>query len=228
MSDHEASCDVWAMGFQAEDDESVPNPVFQIAITARLTLALEEEDDEEEPFFIHPESVVVEKTEQVGVDQLLDENNGRDSVREILLSMGVPVQDFMVERILGCAHNMATDKCYMNQKVLKMGVQIDAIVAGILEEEDEDEEDEDDDDEEEEEDGDDDESSLSEKGAMVDLTNKVVIEKPNVGCPICLEDFVVGTEAVVMRCSHRFHHDCIIPWIAMKTHCPVCRSELTG
>ncbi|OMO82720.1 Zinc finger, RING-type [Corchorus olitorius] len=222
MSDYEASCHVWAMGFQAEDDESVPNPVFQIAITARLTLSSEEEDNDEQPFFVHPESVVLDKMEQVRVDQLLDENNGRDSVRGILLSMGIPVQDFMVEKILGCAHNMATDKCYMNRKVLKIGVQIDAIVDGILEEEDEDEEEDGDDDD------DDDESSSSEKVAMVDLTNKVVIEKANVGCPICLEDFMVGTEAVVMRCSHLFHHVCIIPWIAKKTQCPVCRSELTG
>ncbi|OMO83097.1 Zinc finger, RING-type [Corchorus capsularis] len=218
MSDYEASCDVWAIDSQGDDDESVPNPLFEIDITVRLTLAFEEEDNDEQPFFIHPETVVVEKTERVRVDQLLDNDNdnGKNSViREMLLSMGVPVQDFMVERILGCSHDMATDKLYMNRKVLRMGVQIDAIVDEIPEEEDEED--------------DDDESSSSEKGAMVvDLMNKVVIEKPNVGCSICLEDFVVGTEAIVMRCSHRFHHVCIIPWITKKTLCPLCRSEFTA
>ncbi|KAL6270201.1 hypothetical protein ACE6H2_027112 [Prunus campanulata] len=47
-------------------------------------------------------------------------------------------------------------------------------------------------------------------------------------CPICMEEFVVGSEDVTcMPCSHVFHETCIGVWLdGDKPNCPVCRFEM--
>ncbi|CAI7759091.1 unnamed protein product [Closterium sp. NIES-53] len=46
-------------------------------------------------------------------------------------------------------------------------------------------------------------------------------------CTVCLSDFNEG-ELVrsVLPCEHRFHVACIDHWLASKTTCPVCRTDL--
>ncbi|CAI5471788.1 unnamed protein product [Closterium sp. Yama58-4] len=46
-------------------------------------------------------------------------------------------------------------------------------------------------------------------------------------CTVCLSDFNEG-ELVrsVLPCEHRFHVACIDHWLATKTTCPVCRTDL--
>nr|XP_010932806.1 probable E3 ubiquitin-protein ligase RHY1A [Elaeis guineensis] len=43
-------------------------------------------------------------------------------------------------------------------------------------------------------------------------------------CAVCLEDF--GSKQSVMRlpCSHKYHSDCLLPWLAAHSHCPCCRT----
>ncbi|KAJ1297345.1 hypothetical protein BS78_01G368300 [Paspalum vaginatum] len=45
-------------------------------------------------------------------------------------------------------------------------------------------------------------------------------------CPVCLDEVAAGAEAREMPCKHRFHDQCIVPWLDMHSSCPVCRHQL--
>lgn len=47
------------------------------------------------------------------------------------------------------------------------------------------------------------------------------------GCSICTEDFEIGQDQRVLPCDHRFHPDCIDPWLLnVSGTCPLCRVDL--
>ncbi|KAH7672383.1 RNA polymerase archaeal subunit P/eukaryotic subunit RPABC4 protein [Dioscorea alata] len=54
----------------------------------------------------------------------------------------------------------------------------------------------------------------------------IVKVQESTSCSICLEDFVVDTEAKEMPCKHFFHSECILQWLELHCSCPVCRFEL--
>lgn len=53
-------------------------------------------------------------------------------------------------------------------------------------------------------------------------------DKPeNQGCSICTEDFEAGQDQRVLPCDHRFHPECIDPWLLnVSGTCPLCRIDL--
>lgn len=41
-------------------------------------------------------------------------------------------------------------------------------------------------------------------------------------CSICRDSFVIGESARLLPCLHRYHVDCIDPWLLKSGKCPVC------
>ncbi|RMD42944.1 hypothetical protein DV735_g2234, partial [Chaetothyriales sp. CBS 134920] len=47
------------------------------------------------------------------------------------------------------------------------------------------------------------------------------------GCAICTEDFTQGEEMRVLPCNHKFHPECVDPWLLnVSGTCPLCRIDL--
>lgn len=42
-------------------------------------------------------------------------------------------------------------------------------------------------------------------------------------CTVCMEDFCAGEEQRTLPCFHRFHKDCIDPWLRQCGCCPICK-----
>ena len=47
-------------------------------------------------------------------------------------------------------------------------------------------------------------------------------------CPICLEAYQLQDRVRTIPCFHEFHVDCIDPWLAHKSVCPVCKHPVVG
>ncbi|KAL2064656.1 hypothetical protein VTL71DRAFT_3794 [Oculimacula yallundae] len=58
---------------------------------------------------------------------------------------------------------------------------------------------------------------------------EIAVSKPSNEreCSICISDFVDDEEVRVLPCSHRFHPECIDPWLLnISGTCPICRYDL--
>ncbi|KAJ3170880.1 hypothetical protein HDU87_008646 [Geranomyces variabilis] len=45
----------------------------------------------------------------------------------------------------------------------------------------------------------------------------------NATCAVCVDGFTAPSTK--LPCDHRFHMDCITPWLSLHNTCPVCRRE---
>ncbi|KAK7281796.1 hypothetical protein RIF29_10076 [Crotalaria pallida] len=52
------------------------------------------------------------------------------------------------------------------------------------------------------------------------------VDKNNALCAVCKDDFSVGEQVKQLPCLHRYHGDCITPWLQIRNTCPVCRYEM--
>lgn len=64
------------------------------------------------------------------------------------------------------------------------------------------------------------------KNLPVVVLSKEDSEKNNVICAVCRDEMGVGEMARQLPCNHRYHGDCILPWLGIRNTCPVCRYEL--
>nr|KAJ0223608.1 hypothetical protein LSAT_V11C200068300 [Lactuca sativa] len=64
------------------------------------------------------------------------------------------------------------------------------------------------------------------KKEAIESMPKVKIEEDSIQCSVCLEEFEIENEAREMPCKHRFHGDCILPWLELHSSCPVCRYQM--
>lgn len=46
-------------------------------------------------------------------------------------------------------------------------------------------------------------------------------------CSVCLEHFLPGQLLTCLPCKHRFHPDCLSPWLESHGQCPYCRAKVT-
>ncbi|KND94299.1 Protein goliath [Tolypocladium ophioglossoides CBS 100239] len=58
-------------------------------------------------------------------------------------------------------------------------------------------------------------------------TDSGQVSNSNLECSICTEDFKVGEDVRVLPCNHRFHPNCVDPWLVdVAGTCPLCRLDL--
>ncbi|KAJ1261203.1 hypothetical protein BS78_09G010100 [Paspalum vaginatum] len=66
--------------------------------------------------------------------------------------------------------------------------------------------------------------------AAVDAMPAVAVSAAHVAadahCAVCKDAFALGAEARQMPCAHIYHAECILPWLALRNSCPVCRHEM--
>ena len=48
------------------------------------------------------------------------------------------------------------------------------------------------------------------------------------GCAICIDEYQDGETLQVLPCSHKFHAECIVPWLTERqASCPLCKHDIT-
>ncbi|GAB2209612.1 hypothetical protein Droror1_Dr00026830 [Drosera rotundifolia] len=48
----------------------------------------------------------------------------------------------------------------------------------------------------------------------------------NAVCAVCKDEMGIGEVVRELPCCHRYHGECILPWLGIRNTCPVCRFEL--
>ncbi|KAJ8772182.1 hypothetical protein K2173_027359 [Erythroxylum novogranatense] len=67
--------------------------------------------------------------------------------------------------------------------------------------------------------------SVVERLVTVVLT-KADKDSNNTLCAVCKDEINIGERAKQLPCTHRYHGECILPWLGIRNTCPVCRYEL--
>lgn len=58
------------------------------------------------------------------------------------------------------------------------------------------------------------------------VTKEELLDESNARCPVCWEDYALGSKVTRMLCGHLYCTNCIREWLRSSNSCPVCRFEL--
>eukprot|EP00547_Thalassionema_nitzschioides_P017661 CAMPEP_0194251594 /NCGR_PEP_ID=MMETSP0158-20130606/25710_1 /TAXON_ID=33649 /ORGANISM="Thalassionema nitzschioides, Strain L26-B" /LENGTH=346 /DNA_ID=CAMNT_0038988769 /DNA_START=169 /DNA_END=1209 /DNA_ORIENTATION=- len=47
-------------------------------------------------------------------------------------------------------------------------------------------------------------------------------------CPICIEEYEADEDLRQLPCHHKFHTECIVPWLERHSVCPMCKVEVSN
>ncbi|KAH7529114.1 hypothetical protein FEM48_Zijuj05G0150000 [Ziziphus jujuba var. spinosa] len=231
-------CEAWPVDYIENEDQSSSCPKFLFfldAVLSRPVVAVDQEEEQEQ----QEDHVPLHYHVVLDYNVVMDEERSKFAIKDMLSQIGiVPVQDFMVQRILDTALSMSKDKRFVGRKVFRMGVHIDATVDELPSLDDEDknmaelDEDENDDEDMVVLEGEDDWEPKFEPANRVSIEEleRVKVEgrlKEEVGCcSVCFDDFDTGGEATRMPCSHLFHGDYIVKWLQNSKFCHLCRFQM--
>ncbi|WOK91567.1 E3 ubiquitin-protein ligase [Canna indica] len=45
-------------------------------------------------------------------------------------------------------------------------------------------------------------------------------------CAVCLDEVRAKQRVTWLPCSHKYHTECVLPWLSAHSHCPCCRTEV--
>ena len=62
--------------------------------------------------------------------------------------------------------------------------------------------------------------------AAVEALPTVVVAEADAQCAVCKDGVEAGERARRLPCAHLYHDACILPWLAIRNTCPLCRHEL--
>jgi len=69
-------------------------------------------------------------------------------------------------------------------------------------------------------------SSSGKSAAPENSAGGAPVDPDRVQCSICMSDYGEGDPLRLLLCFHRFHKDCIDPWLMQKPECPICRTKI--
>ncbi|KAG5508128.1 hypothetical protein JKF63_05380 [Porcisia hertigi] len=70
--------------------------------------------------------------------------------------------------------------------------------------------------------------NMDEDSAAVDFETYDVGEYHLTTCPICLEHFTLDNPAILLKCEHGFHLQCLESWRQRSSMCPMCFAPVVG